>query len=78
MRLISFVFGDGDSLDRERVRDILLEEYNYKLERVDMPLTQDELQTVINLVDARLERQYNEEYQTILDKLTEFQWRTYQ
>ena len=22
--------GDGDSLDRERVRDILLEEYNYK------------------------------------------------
>ena len=31
-----------------------------------MPLTQDELQTVINLVDARLERQYNEEYQTIL------------
>ena len=24
------VWGDGDSLDRERVRDILLEEYNYK------------------------------------------------
>ena len=24
-------WGDGDSLDRERVRDILLEEYNYKL-----------------------------------------------
>ena len=22
--------GDGDSLDRERVRDILLEDYNYK------------------------------------------------
>ena len=42
-----------------------------------MPLTQDELQTVINLVDARLERQYNEEYQTILDKLTEYQWRSY-
>ena len=39
-----------------------------------MNLTQDELQTLINLVDARLERQYNEEYQTILDKLTEFQW----
>ena len=38
-----------------------------------MPLTADELQTVIELVDARLERQYNEEYQTILDKLTEFQ-----
>ena len=36
-----------------------------------MPLTQDELQTVIELVDARLDRQYNEEYQTILDKLTE-------
>ena len=42
-----------------------------------MPLSQDELQTVINLVDARLDRQYNEEYQTILDKLTEFQWRNY-
>ena len=42
-----------------------------------MPLTADELQTVIDLVDARLERQYNEEYQTILDKLTEFQWRNY-
>ena len=42
-----------------------------------MPLSQDELQTVINLVDARLERQYNEEYQTILDKLTEYQWRSY-
>jgi len=40
-------------------------------------LTQDELQTVINLVDDRLERQYNEEYQTILDKLTETQWRIY-
>jgi len=37
-----------------------------------MPITQDELQTVIMLVDARLDRQYNEEYQTILDKLTEF------
>ena len=42
-----------------------------------MPLTEDELQTVINLVDDRLDRQYNEEYQTILDKLTEFQWRQY-
>ena len=42
-----------------------------------MPLTQDELQTVIDLVDARLERQYNEEYQNIIDKLTEFQWRNY-
>ncbi len=41
-----------------------------------MPLTQDELQTLINLVDDRLERQYNEEFQTILDKLTELQWRT--
>ena len=41
-----------------------------------MPLTHEELQTLINLVDARLDRQYNEEYQTILDKLTEFQWRT--
>ena len=42
-----------------------------------MPLTQDELQTLINLVDDRLERQYNEEFQNILDKLTEYQWRTY-
>ena len=24
-------WGDGDSLDRERVRDILLEEYNYEI-----------------------------------------------
>ena len=40
-----------------------------------MPLTQSELQTLIDLVDARLERQYNEEFQTILEKLTQFQWR---
>ena len=40
-------------------------------------LTQDELQSVIDLVDDRLDRQYNEEYQTILDKLTETQWRIY-
>ena len=26
----TYTWGDGDSLDRERVRDILLEEYNYK------------------------------------------------
>ena len=25
-----YTWGDGDSLDRERVRDILLEEYQYK------------------------------------------------
>ena len=43
-----------------------------------MPLTNTELQTVIDLVDARLDRQYNEEYQTILDKLPEFKWRTYE
>ena len=36
-----------------------------------------ELQSVIDLVDARLDRQYNEEYQNILDKLTELQWRQY-
>ena len=30
MKQTSFAQGDGDSLDRERVRDILLEEYNYK------------------------------------------------
>ena len=35
-----------------------------------MPLTNNELQTIIDLIDARLERQYNQEYQTILDKLT--------
>ena len=29
--LSHYSWGDGDSLDRERVRDILLEEYNYKL-----------------------------------------------
>ena len=38
--------------------------------------TQSELQTLIDLVDARLDRQYNEEYQNILDKLTEIQWRS--
>ena len=38
--------------------------------------TQGELQTLIDLVDARLDRQYNEEYQNILDKLTEIQWRS--
>ena len=27
---VKIMWGDGDSLDRERVRDILLEEYNYK------------------------------------------------
>ena len=43
-----------------------------------MPLTQSELQTLIDLVDARLERQYNEEYQNILDKLTEFQERNFE
>ena len=41
-----------------------------------MPLTQDELQTLSMLGAARLERHYNEEYHTILDKLTEYQWRT--
>ena len=25
-----YTWGDGDSLDRERVRDILIEEYHYK------------------------------------------------
>ena len=28
--LSHYSWGDGDSLDRERVRDILLDEYNYK------------------------------------------------
>ena len=31
-------WGDGDSLDRERVRDILLEEYNYKYVGEQSPL----------------------------------------
>ena len=35
-----------------------------------MPLTNDELQLVVDLVDERLSRQYNYEYQTISDKLT--------
>lgn len=38
-----------------------------------MPLTNTELQTVIDLIDARLDRQYNEEFQTILDKLEALQ-----
>jgi len=29
-RVTNCVWGDGNSLDRERVRDILLDEYNYK------------------------------------------------
>ena len=29
-KVTNCIWGDGDSLDRERVRDILLEEYNYK------------------------------------------------
>ena len=29
-RVTNCVWGDGDSLDRERVRDILLDDYNYK------------------------------------------------
>ena len=49
----------------------------YKMKLHNGNLTDDELQTVINLVDARLDRQYNEEYQNILDKLTELQWRQY-
>ena len=44
---------------------------------IGLYLSQGELQTLINLVDARLERQYNEEYQNILDKLTEQQWKQY-
>ena len=38
-----------------------------------MPLTHTELQTVIDLIDARLDRQYNEEFQTILDKFVALQ-----
>ena len=29
-RVTNCTWGDGDSLDRERVRDILLDDYNYK------------------------------------------------
>lgn len=32
-------------------------------------LNDAELQSVIDLVDARLQRQYNEQYQTILNQL---------
>ncbi len=39
-------------------------------------LTDNEMQLLIDLVDSRLERQYNEDYQNILDKLTQLQWRT--
>ena len=37
-----------------------------------MPLTNNELQIVIDLIEERLERQYNIDYQTIFDKLTTF------
>ena len=29
LEYVHYTWGDGDSLDRERVRDILLDEYNY-------------------------------------------------
>ena len=29
LEFVHYVWGDGDSLDRERVRDILIDEYNY-------------------------------------------------
>ena len=29
LEYVHYSWGDGDSLDRERVRDILLDEYNY-------------------------------------------------
>ena len=35
-----------------------------------MPLSNYELQLVVDLVDERLTRQYNYEYQKISDKLT--------
>lgn len=31
LEYVHYTWGDGDSLDRERVRDILLDEFNYKL-----------------------------------------------
>jgi len=30
LEYVHYTWGDGDSLDRERVRDILLDEYDYK------------------------------------------------
>ena len=35
-----------------------------------MPLTNEELQLVVDLVDARLRREYNYQFQIISEKLT--------
>ena len=46
-------WGDGDSLDRERVRDILLEEYNYKYvgeqSPLNCPFSKNIIETMIKL-----------------------------
>ena len=37
LEYVHFTWGDGDSLDRERVRDILICDYNYKyVDNVDL------------------------------------------
>ena len=47
-----YSWGDGDSLDRERVRDILLEEYNYKY------VPETDLTGNINIADMSWVKQY--------------------
>ena len=47
-----YAWGDGDSLDRERVRDILLEEYNYTY------VPETDLTGNINIADMSWVKQY--------------------
>ena len=47
-----YSWGDGDSLDRERVRDILLEEYNYTY------VPETDLTGNINIADMSWVKQY--------------------
>ena len=47
-----YSWGDGDSLDRERVRDNLLEEYNYKY------VPETDLTGNINIADMSWVKQY--------------------
>ena len=54
-----FVWGDGDSLDRERVRDILLDEFNLEVQRVVMRY-KDQSTTVFSEIADVIESSDNE------------------
>ena len=52
LEYVHYSWGDGDSLDRERVRDILLEEYNYTY------VPETDLTGNINIADMSWVKQY--------------------